>query len=147
MSPGRVDDLSDRLRSRLDPGAGEPLSQQIVHLLWEDVVSGLIEAGARLPTVRQLAIDLGVHPNVVIRAYDELEDRGVLVTQAGGTYVSLSPRSATEAVERYRELRRLCRDLVARAQALGFELEDVIDAVAELREQDAAEEDQTEEVP
>jgi len=45
--------------------------------------------GERLPTVRALAVDLAVNLNTVVRAYKELEIRGVLATQQGsGTFVA-----------------------------------------------------------
>ncbi|NIQ55192.1 MAG: GntR family transcriptional regulator, partial [Gammaproteobacteria bacterium] len=69
-----------------------PLFRQLVDRLWLEIITGTLEAGERLPTVRQLAIDLGIHPNTVGRAYTELELLGVLVKRPGhGTYVCLGP--------------------------------------------------------
>jgi DNA-binding transcriptional regulator YhcF (GntR family) len=85
-----------------------------------------------LPTVRQLAIDLGVHPGVVERAYDELERMGVVTTRPGGVYTAVTiPED--QGRDRLVRLERLCREFVARADALGFPLDDVMDMLAELR--------------
>ena len=53
------------------------------------IASGTLEPGAQIPTVRQVAVDLAINPNTVVRAYRELEIRGVLETQQGtGTFIS-----------------------------------------------------------
>jgi DNA-binding transcriptional MocR family regulator len=83
--------LAQRLALYLDPASDEPLYRQIVNRLWLEVVTGTLETGERLPTVRQLAIDLSLNPNTVARAYNELEALGVLTRKPGqGTFVSLS---------------------------------------------------------
>ncbi len=126
-------ELARRIGVYLDPGSDTPLYRQIVDRLWLEVVTGTLETGERLPTVRQLAIDLSLNPNTVARAYKELELLGVLVKKPGqGTFVSLSqPDQST--VERRSQLERLCYDVVSQAEQLGFTLEDVIDALADLR--------------
>ncbi|MDX6308630.1 MAG: hypothetical protein QOI06_1676 [Nocardioidaceae bacterium] len=62
----------------------EQLRMQVAYM----VVLGELEPGQRLPTVRQLANDLGLAPNTVARAYRELEADGVLSTRGSrGTFV------------------------------------------------------------
>ena len=54
-----------------------------------DVLQSHLTAGDQLPTVRQLAVDLAINPNTVMRAYRELELGGLLETQQGtGTFIS-----------------------------------------------------------
>src|SRR6478735_7735388 len=102
-------------RFKLDPHSGVPVYRQII-----DQVQAGLAPGDQLPTVRQVAVDLEINPNTVLRAYRELEIRGVLDTQQGtGTFVS--DRSAPEdEVERARKLEQLVSDVVARAGAGGF---------------------------
>ena len=53
------------------------------------IAGGALRAGDQLPTVRQLAVDLEVNPNTVVRAYRELEYGGLLETHQGtGTFIS-----------------------------------------------------------
>lgn len=126
-------ELGRRLAVYLDPAGDEPLYRQIANRIWLDVVTGTLETGARLPTVRQLAIDLSAHPNVVARAYQELELLGVLKRKPGqGTFVSLTAPARSE-VERRSQLERLCRDLISQAEALGLTLDNVMEALADLR--------------
>ena len=87
--------------------------------------------GDQLPTVRQLAVDLSINPNTVVRAYRELEIRGVLDTQQGvGTFITTQPVRPDDA-ERQRQLDQLVGELLARAGAAGFTADDVIERLQE----------------
>ncbi|HSJ16357.1 MAG TPA: GntR family transcriptional regulator [Longimicrobiales bacterium] len=131
--------LSDRLRE--DPA--EPVAHLVVEELWLAVVDGSLEIGKRLPTARQLAIALGVSPRSIERAYTELERRGVVATRPGqGSFVSLTQPPEHERA-RHQELANLCRETVQRARELGFDIQDVLDALAEFRS--GAQETQTQE--
>ena len=113
----------------LDLKSGVPVYRQIIDQVQAGLAAGLLARGDQLPTVRQVAVDLEINPNTVLRAYRELEIRGVLDTQQGtGTFVS--DRSAPEdEVERARKLEQLVSDVVARAGAGGFALRDVTEAL------------------
>lgn len=133
MSDHERADLAERLAAYLDLGSDVPVFRQIVDRVWLDVITGTLETGERLPTVRQLAIDLGVHPNTVSRAYEELRLLGVLITRPGqGTYVGLT-RPDKPALERKAQLERLCRDLAAQSRALEIPLDEVIDTLVDMR--------------
>jgi len=126
-------ELALRLAGELDRNDPSPMSSRIVQAVWLEVVQGFIGSGERLPTVRQLAVELGLSPRVVERAYEQLSKLGVVATRPGrGTFVSLAPPSAPER-ERFLELERRCRELVTSARALGFDVDDAIDLLAEFR--------------
>jgi GntR family transcriptional regulator len=125
--------LAQRLVLYLDPSDDAPLHRQIVDRVWLEVVTGTLETGERLPTVRQLAIDVSVHPNTVQHAYEELETLGVLVTRQGkGTYIGLAPPDHG-TLERRARLERLCGDVAAQCRALGLSMDDVIDTLSALQ--------------
>lgn len=91
------------------------------------IAAGLLNVGDQLPTVRQLAVDLAINPNTVIRAYRELEFRGVIETHQGsGTFVA-EQKAGFEGEERARRLRQLVGDLVARAGSVGFTTAELIE--------------------
>ena len=74
---------------RLDLKSGVPVYRQIIDQVTGGMAAGALVAGDQLPTVRQVAVDLSINPNTVVRAYRELEIRGVLETQQGtGTFIS-----------------------------------------------------------
>ncbi len=130
-------DLSQRLASAVDPSSGNPVAHQIVEQVWLEVVEGAIETGQRMPTVRELAIRLGVSPRSVRWAYDELERRGVAATRPEGTFISLAPASNDER-KRTKEFLSLCADTVQRIRALGFGVDEFIAALREFRAVDRA---------
>src|ERR1700747_2184164 len=73
---------------RLDLRSGVPVYRQIMDQVWGGGATGALAAGDQLPTVRQVAVDLAINPNTVVRAYRELEIRGALETQQGtGTFI------------------------------------------------------------
>lgn len=111
----------------LDLKSGVPFYRQIIDQVKSAIATGAIGPGDRLPTVRQLAVDLSVNPNTVSRAYTELELTGLVETQMGsGTFVGSRP-VAPDDVERRRLLDQLCQEFLSRASAHGFTLDDVID--------------------
>jgi GntR family transcriptional regulator len=84
----------------------EPIYEQIARQIREMVASGELPAGTRLPTVRELASDLGVNLNTVARAYRLLEEEGfVLIRDRSGAEVT-SPARKPES-----ERQRLCQEL------------------------------------
>jgi GntR family transcriptional regulator len=125
--------VAQRLALYIDRSTEEPVSRQIIDRLWLEIITGTLETGDRLPTVRQLAIDLNVRPDTVAHAYEELELLGVLITRPGqGTFVGLTSPDQT-TLERHAQLERLCRDVISQSEALGLSLDDVIDALGDLR--------------
>ena len=119
-------------RFRLDLHSGVPVYRQIVDQVRGGVASGALTVGDQLPTVRQLAVDLSINPNTVVRAYRELELGGLLETHQGtGTFICAQKiRGGSE--ERARQLARIVEDCVSRAGAAGFSVEDLIDQLREL---------------
>ena len=88
--------------------------------------------GTQLPTVRQVAVDLAINPNTVVRAYRELEIRGVLETQQGtGTFIS-NQKVKRDEVERRRQLNQIVSEFVSRAGAAGFTVEELMEQLHEL---------------
>ena len=111
---------------RLDPDSGVPVYRQIIDQVAGGLAAGVLAGGDQLPTVRQLAVDLAINPNTVIRAYRELEIRGVLETQQGtGTFVSQQKTGRSNA-ERERRLSQLAGEAVARLGAEGFTLDELM---------------------
>ena len=117
---------------RLDPHSGVPVYRQIIDQVLGGIAAGTLTAGHQLPTVRQVAVDLSINPNTVVRAYRELEIRGVLETQQGtGTFISQQEVKHDE-VERQRQLIQLAGEFVSRAGAAGFTIEELQEQLREL---------------
>src|ERR1051325_1052910 len=101
---------------RLDTRSGVPVYRQLIDQIQAGIASGALGSGDQLPTVRQVAVDLAINPNTVLRAYRELEIRGVLDTQQGtGTFVADRKNGKADEAERERLLEQLVSEFVARA--------------------------------
>lgn len=114
-------------RFQLDSLSGVPIYRQIIDQVTGGIAAGSLHEGLQLPTVRQLAVDLSINPNTVIRAYSELEIRGVLTTEQGtGTFIG--PRNVTQdETERQRLLGQFVAEFVSRAGSKGFTVGELIE--------------------
>ena len=123
----------DTFEFRLDLASGVPVYRQIIDQILLAVATGTLQGGRQLPTVRQVAVDLAINPNTVLRAYRELEIRGAITTQQGiGTFVTRQSVEVDQA-ERDARLSRLAADCAARAGAEGFSVEELLARLGELR--------------
>ena len=114
------------LEIQLDVKSGVPFYRQIIDQVKAAIATESISPGDRLPTVRQLAVDLSINPNTVSRAYTELELTGLVETQMGsGTFVGSRPVERNE-VELRRVLDQLCQEFLSRVSTHGFTLDDVL---------------------
>jgi len=119
-------------RFAIDLHSGMPVYRQLIDQVRSGIASGSLTAGDQLPTVRQLAVDLAINPNTVMRAYRELEFGGLLETHQGtGTFISTRKLQKNSA-ERERQLGQMAGEVAARAGAAGFSLEDLIDRLRDL---------------
>ena len=124
-----------RFELRLDLQSGVPVYRQIIDQVLGGISTGGLKPGDQLPTVRQLAVDLAINPNTVVRAYRELEIREVLTTQQGtGTFITDKKPRANE-IERQRRVAQLAGELLARAGADGITLQELLDYFTELQDE------------
>src|ERR1044072_2014176 len=88
-----------RFEFRLYAHSGVPAYRQIIDQVHAGLASGSLTGGDQLPTVRQLAVDLAINPNTVLRAYRELELSGLVETHQGtGTFIGGQKVRAADAV-------------------------------------------------
>ena len=118
----------------IDTKSGVPFYRQIIEQVKYGITGGLLSPGDQIPTVRQLAADLSVNPNTVIRAYREMELGGVLDTQQGsGTYVA-DHQPEIDELEKRRKLDQILTELLARAHEYGFTLGEILDGLQQRKE-------------
>src|SRR5258705_7204564 len=118
---------------QLDMRSGVPVYRQLIDQVLTAIAYGSLSGGDQLPTVRQVAVDLAINPNTVMRAYRELEIRGVLSTQQGtGTFITEQKVKSGEA-QRRRRLSQMVGELIARAGGEGFSVEEIADAFHEFQ--------------
>lgn len=116
----------------INPHSGVPIYVQLEQQIKTAIAAGVLAQGDRLPTVRELALELTINPNTVARAYRELERAGFIDTTPGrGTYVKAVQAPPMPVQERRRRLAALAEVMVAEARALGFSDDEVLEAVRE----------------
>jgi GntR family transcriptional regulator len=118
-----------RMLIRVDPQSPQPLFEQISFAVKEAVARGDLAAGDRLPSVRELAQELAINPNTVVRAYELLTRDGVVVRRQGsGCFVSGGGNNLSNRARR-RQLDELVQRTVTEAFHLGLGGDDVRESV------------------
>ncbi|SDK56525.1 DNA-binding transcriptional regulator YhcF, GntR family [Lentzea albidocapillata subsp. violacea] len=108
----------------VDVENGVPPWRQVRDQLVRLINGGVLPVGSRLPTIRQLAADLGLAAGTVARAYRELETSGVLTTgRRQGTVVAALPSHAPDP------LSAAAAEFVAVARSLGASEGEALNAV------------------
>src|ERR1044071_8479681 len=111
----------------IDVNDPRPIYVQIVDEVRRAVVVGTLKADEPLPSIRQLAGDLGVNPNTVKQAYRELEQQGLAYVERGnGTYVS---GGRTTREERMTLSRGVAERALQDAIRHGLDADELIDAI------------------
>ena len=103
---------------RLDYRDARPIYEQVRDGLRSLMVTGVLAAGEKLPSVRSLATELAINPNTIQRAYAELEAEGYIYSVAGrGSFVSAGDG---EHLRRIAELTGRLVPLLEELKSLGY---------------------------
>lgn len=117
------------MRMALDPHTRKPIYLQIIEHIQRESSLGRVRPGAQLPTVRELAHQLGVNFNTVARAYRRLARIGLVTAQPGrGTFVLPESASRKPGIA---ALDRLAAEYVAHARRLHFTDAQIAGAVSD----------------
>jgi|SRR4051812_6563338 GntR family transcriptional regulator len=128
------------MRFHVRAESGEPIWLQLERQIKHAVATGALPHGTQLPSVRQLASELVINPNTVVRAYRELEHAGLLEGVQGRGWFVTYGASRLRDDERRRRLEAFIDQLWAEGRALGYETEELADlAAAVLRRRAKAE--------
>lgn len=116
----------------LDPQSGVPYYRQLMEQVKLHVVTGGLSAGDELPSIRALAVTLGVNPMTVSKAYGYLESEGVLERRPGRPLVVKALSDAQAEQGRRERLREGLRDAAALAVRLEIGDDDAVTAFREM---------------
>ena len=117
----------------LDYRDARPIYAQIIDGFREQIITGVLQPGEKLPSVRELATELTINPNTIQRSYRQLEAEGWIVTVHGkGCFVSGVPQYAMDqhndlltafdrAVAALLQNGTTREELITRLQKEGFE--------------------------
>ena len=96
-----------------------PIYQQLMEQLTEQIVSGQLGAGDKVPPVRELAAEAGVNPNTMQKALQELENRGLMQTQRTAGRTVTGDTALLEALRR-QQAEAYAGEFLQKMQALGL---------------------------
>ena len=113
-----------------------PIYTQLVAQFEQDIASGAMPPGERLPSVRELAAELGVNPNTVQRALQELEREGLVFAQrTNGRFVTEDVAAIARCKKTLGE--RQITEFLAAMTLLGYRRQEIIDLLQEEKEEQA----------
>ena len=106
-----------------------PIYLQAANSIKRDIVTGKLATGAKLPSVRELAVTYTINPNTVSRVYKELEMEGVCFTRRGmGTFVTEDPEKVRQLREEMADT--LIREFLEGMERLGFSGAEAVERLA-----------------
>ena len=106
-----------------------PIYLQIMDLIKMDIVTGKLKAADKLPSVREMAVNLKVNPNTLQRSYQELERLGIVYTQRGmGTFVG-EEKNMVEDLKK-EMAKEVIDSFILRMKSLGFTDSEIIKSVS-----------------
>jgi len=104
--------------------------QQIANFGIDQVLERSWQVGERIPSVRQLAAEVGVNPNTVMHAYRYLEDKGIIYNQRGrGFFVGESGLDEATALRRQDFIERTLPKLVSDLELLAISPTELVDII------------------
>lgn len=108
----------------------KPIYLQVADQVIQEIVSGMKQAGEKLPSVRELAVEKGVNPNTIQRVYRELDQRHITLTKRGqGTFVTQDHQLILQIREelKVQYIAQFLEDM----DALGFSKAEIIQSIKE----------------
>lgn len=103
----------------IDPRSSTPIYLQLVQGVKEAIARGILQTGDRMPTVREMASELQINPNTIAKAYQRLEQEGVIETmRSRGTFVAATVHLDTE--QSYKKLAEHMQAMLVEAYHLGI---------------------------
>src|SRR6201986_1865925 len=118
-------DAPSPITFRLEPSSGVPTYLQLVHQVEHALRLGYLKPGDQLPKVREVVAALAINPNTVLKAYKELETKGLTAGRPGqGTFIDGAVAQST--LPELTVLRRSLRDWFEQADAAGLDEDGIV---------------------
>ena len=109
----------------IDPRSSQPIYEQIINQIKENIMKGIMLPGDQLPSIRQLSSIVIANPNTVSKAYQELERTGVIETIRGrGTFIK-NDYKAKRDDEKMNEIKLALKKLIIEMHYMGLTKEDL----------------------
>lgn len=110
---------------QIDPRSSQPIYEQIINQVKENIMKGIMLPGDQLPSIRQLSSIVLANPNTVSKAYQELERTGVIETIRGkGTFIRTDYKAKVDE-EKMEEIKLALKKLIVEMHYMGLTKEDM----------------------
>ena len=108
-----------------------PVFYQIADDIERKIYGGEYALGQKLPSIRELGLTLGVNPNTIVHVYDELESRGLIITEStSGKYVVSDEKKIEELKRKYLEERN--REFLSDIKEINLSVDELILKIYEI---------------
>ena len=112
----------------LDYQSRIPIYEQIVNNIEKYVAVGILREKSQIPSIRELANNLGINPNTVKKAYDILENKGVIMTiSTKGTFISNNTKMVLE--NKIDKEINLIKDKIRGLENMGISKKEIIERI------------------
>lgn len=116
---------------QIDIMSRKPVYEQLVEQIERLVLTGLMTAGDKLPSVRNMSVDLSINPNTIQKAYAELERRGVINSVPGrGSFISMNVKDIL--LERKQGKIQEMRGIIEELKMAGIPKEEILEIINEI---------------
>jgi GntR family transcriptional regulator len=109
----------------IDTRSGVPMYVQLIEQIQRALEVGTLSPGDSLPSVRELASELSIAPNTIVKAYNELQHLGLIESRAGKGTVVLGEAGEIVRMQQREALLEHLRALVRDASSLGLSAEEL----------------------
>lgn len=114
----------------IDFSPDKPIYQQLIDRIVADIIRGDLQAGQKLPSVRESAVEVGVNANTMQRVYKELEQMGMTETRRGqGSFVTEDAQRITALRDEMKE--QLVTSFLQNVHAFGFTTDEIVNCLQE----------------
>lgn len=112
----------------LDYQSRIPIYEQIVNIIEKYVAVGILREKSQIPSIRELANNLGINPNTVKKAYDILENKGVIMTiSTKGTFISNNTKMVLE--NKIDKEINLIKDKIRELENMGISKKEIMERI------------------
>jgi GntR family transcriptional regulator len=127
--------MKERLFIVVSPLNPDPMYKQVTDQIKDAIAGGVLEQEDKLPSIREMARELGISEITIKRAYADLEHEGYIFTRAGlGSFVGDVSRGKMKS-EKLEEIRQKLTEILKSGEKFGISADDIIRAVKEKGEE------------
>ncbi|MCF8011685.1 MAG: GntR family transcriptional regulator [Clostridiales bacterium] len=120
---------------KIDQRSSIPIYQQLIQEIKQAILKGILQPGDKLPSVRELSVQLTINPNTIQKSYQELEKQKIIETLRGkGTFVTTHYKPG-EDKEKLDRLKENLRNTLVETYYLGLNKDEIMQLVQQLLEE------------